>query len=92
MPAVTLREAIFVVVTTRPMQLADEAAKSERLRNATGRGLSNRLILLDVSRGELDGLVEFDQRKSPIADQVRQDSPKLQHDSESLETASGPLR
>ena len=92
MPAVTLREAIFVVVTTRPMQLAEEAAKSERLRNATGRGLSNRLILLDVSRGELDGLVEFDQRKSPIADQVRQDSPKLQQASESLETASGPLR
>jgi uncharacterized protein (DUF58 family) len=92
MPAVTLREAIFVVVTTRPMQLAEEAAKSERLRNATGRGLSNRLILLDVSRGELDGLVEFDQRKSSLSEQITPDSLKLQQDSESLETASGASR
>ena len=63
MPSVTLREAIFVVVTTRPIELAEEALKSERLRNATGRGLASRLILLDVSHGDLEGLLEFDERK-----------------------------
>ncbi|MEI7922815.1 MAG: hypothetical protein WCJ40_12980, partial [Planctomycetota bacterium] len=35
----------------------------ERLRNATGRGLASRLILLDVSHGDLEGLLEFDERK-----------------------------
>ena len=60
LPAATLREAIFVVVTTRPVHLAEEAAKSERLKSAASRGLANRLVLLDASRGDLAGLVEFD--------------------------------
>lgn len=59
LPAATLREAIFVVVTTRPVHLAEEAAKSERLRSAASRGLANRLVMLDASRGDLKGLVEF---------------------------------
>lgn len=59
LPPATLREAIFVVITTRPVVLADEAQKSDRLRSAAGRGLSNRIVMLDVSKGDLAGLVEY---------------------------------
>lgn len=79
LPAATLREAIFVVVTTRPVHLAEEAAKSERLRSAASRGLANRLVLLDASRGDLAGLVEFDTHSSAAAGQGRT-SEKLSRD------------
>lgn len=61
LPPATLREAIFVVVTTRPVVLADEAKKSDKLRSAAGRGLTNRIVMLDVSQGDLEGLVEYEE-------------------------------
>jgi hypothetical protein len=61
LPPATLREAIFVIVTTRPLEIAEEAARSDRLNAAAGRGLMNRMVLLDVSRGDLKGLVEYDE-------------------------------
>ncbi|MFM1801242.1 MAG: hypothetical protein RJA81_594 [Planctomycetota bacterium] len=60
LPPATLREAIFVVITTRPVVLSEEANKSVRLRNAAGRGLTGRMVLLDVSKGDLEGMVEYE--------------------------------
>jgi hypothetical protein len=64
MPPATLREAIFIIVSTRPMQWGDELSKSERLRSASGRGLAHRIVFLDASSGVLDDLLEFDRRGS----------------------------
>lgn len=77
LPPATLREAIFVIVTTRPIEIAEEAAKSDRLRAAAGRGLANRMVLLDVSKGDLEGLVEYEevQAAAETVSQVRLDSP-----------------
>ena len=64
MPPATLREAIFIIVSTRPMQWSEELARSERLRSASGRGLTNRIVFLDASAGALEPLIEFDRRGS----------------------------
>ncbi len=60
MPPAMLREALIVVVSTRAIKLAEEASRSERLAEGSLRGLSGRVHLLDVSRGDLDGLIEFE--------------------------------
>ncbi len=64
MPPATLREAIFIIVSTRPMQWSEELSRSERLRSASGRGLANRIVFLDASAGALEPLLEFDHRGS----------------------------
>jgi hypothetical protein len=78
LPPATLREAIFVIVTTRPIEIAEEAAKSDRLRAAAGRGLVNRMVLLDVSRGDLEGLVEYEKTEAAVetVSAVRVESPQ----------------
>jgi uncharacterized protein (DUF58 family) len=58
-PPATIRESYLVVVTTRPINLMEEAERSTRL-SATGlRGLLNRVLLLDASKGELADLIQF---------------------------------
>jgi uncharacterized protein (DUF58 family) len=59
MPAPILREALLVIVSTRPVNLAEEADRSARLSGASGRGLAARAVILDALRGDLDGLVEY---------------------------------
>lgn len=85
MPPATLREAIFIIVSTRPMQWSEELARSERLRSASGRGLTNRIVFLDASSGALDPLIEFDRRgsKSKLeqAPAAVQDDSSAQQDS-----------
>ena len=53
LPPAIIRDAMMVVVTTRPINLAEEASRSARLTEAAGRGLANRLLVLDAARGEL---------------------------------------
>lgn len=60
MPPAMLREALIVVVSTRPIDLSEEAGRSERLAEASLRGLAGRIHLLDATRGDLDGLIEYD--------------------------------
>lgn len=57
----TLREAMTIVVSTRPINLLEEAERSRRLAGTSSRGMLARVVLLDASRGDLDGLVEFSQ-------------------------------
>ena len=59
MPPSSLREAVLVVVTTRPINLVEEAERSVRLSGGSGRGLLGRVMLLDASRGDLDDLVQY---------------------------------
>jgi uncharacterized protein (DUF58 family) len=65
-PAASLREAILVVVSTRSINLVEEAERSARLSGAVGRGLAGRVMQLDASRGDLTGLVQFGEQ--PAAD------------------------
>lgn len=60
LPPSTLREAIVVVVSTRPLNLLEEAERSRRLSGASARGLLGRVVLLDASRGDLNELVRYD--------------------------------
>ena len=59
MPPQVLREAMLVIVSTRPVSLTEEAEKSHRLHGDGGRGLANRVMLLDAANGDLDGLIQF---------------------------------
>jgi uncharacterized protein (DUF58 family) len=60
MPPAILREALLVVVGTRPINLAEETERSARLSGVGGRGLAGRVLVLDASRGDLDDLVRYD--------------------------------
>ena len=60
LPAATLRSALLILVTTRPVNLLEEAERSAHLAGAAARGLAGRVMLLDASRGDLDELVRFD--------------------------------
>jgi uncharacterized protein (DUF58 family) len=59
LPPATLRESIFVVVSSRPINLVEEAERSARLSGASARGLFSRVTLLDVSAGDLAPLIQF---------------------------------
>jgi uncharacterized protein (DUF58 family) len=64
LPPATLREAVLVVVSTRPVNLIEEAEKSSRLSGAGSRGLMGRVMLLDASRGDLNELVQYSDSSS----------------------------
>ncbi len=57
-PPATLRESILLVVSTRPLNLLEEAERSSRLTAASLRGLLGRVTLLDVSKGDLQGYIQ----------------------------------
>lgn len=67
LPPVTLREAILIVVATRPVNLIEEAEQSARLAGAAGRGLMGRVILLDASSGELADFIQYPDGPVPHA-------------------------
>ena len=59
-PPSTLRESILMVVSTRPINLAEEAERSTKLSASSLRGVLGRVTLLDASKGELAEYVKFD--------------------------------
>jgi uncharacterized protein (DUF58 family) len=59
-PPSLLREAFLVIVSTRPVNLLEEAERSARLSGASGRGLAGRALVLDAARGDLDDLIRFE--------------------------------
>jgi uncharacterized protein (DUF58 family) len=67
LPPSCLREAILIVVSTRPVNLLEEAERSARLSGGSARGLLGRVILLDASRGDLADLVQFGESPSATA-------------------------
>ena len=53
LPPVVLREAIIIVVSTRPLNLIEEAERSKRLAGTAARGIAGRISLLNASQGDL---------------------------------------
>jgi len=71
LPPSTLREAVLVVVSTRPVNLVEEAERSSRLSGASARGLLGRVVLLDASRGDLADLITYTGTSTATAEQRR---------------------
>jgi uncharacterized protein (DUF58 family) len=67
LPPATLREAILIIVSTRPVNLLEEAEHSARLSGGAARGLLGRVVLLDASRGDLADMIEFAESASATA-------------------------
>lgn len=65
LPPATLREAVLVVVSNRPVNLIEEAERSARLSGAAARGLMNRALMLDASNDELADLIQFPDEPAP---------------------------
>ena len=59
LPPVTLRESILVVVSTRPVNLVEEAERTSRLAGGGARGLMSRVVFFDASKGELNDMIKF---------------------------------
>jgi uncharacterized protein (DUF58 family) len=59
-PPSTLRESYLIVVSTRPLNLTEEAERSVWLSGAALRGLMGRVTLLDASKGDLADLIKFE--------------------------------
>ncbi len=74
MPAPVLREAILVIVSTRPINLIEEAERSSRLAGASSRSLPLRVFLLNAAHGDLNPLFRLDAEASNELLQVRQSS------------------
>lgn len=77
LPPVTLREAILVVISTRPINLIEEAEHSARLSGASSRGLLGRVVLLDAARGSLSDLIQYHDSPvpAPAGSNGRRDRP-----------------
>jgi hypothetical protein len=58
MPPAMLREAILVIVSTRPINLTEEAERSKRLSGASARSLHGRVFLLNATQGDLTPLFQ----------------------------------
>jgi uncharacterized protein (DUF58 family) len=59
LPPSMLREAVLIIVSTRPVNLIEEAERSARLSGGSTRGMMGRVILLDASAGDLNEFVQF---------------------------------
>ncbi len=53
LPPVVLREAILIIISTRPLNLLEEAERTSRLSGAAARSLMGRVILLNATQGDL---------------------------------------
>lgn len=71
LPPASLRDAILIVVSTRPVNLLEEAERSARLSGASGRGLIARGLVLDASRGDLADLVQYAEPPSATTGQIK---------------------
>ncbi|MHC5542507.1 hypothetical protein ACYOEI_30145, partial [Singulisphaera rosea] len=76
LPPVTLREAVLIIVSTRPVNLIEEAERSARLSGMSSRGLMGRVVSLDASNGDLNDLIQFAEASSTSMDRTaKSDSP-----------------
>jgi len=59
-PPALLREAFFVIVSTRAFNPAEALEQSTRLTEPSGLRLTGRMQVFDASRGDLDDYIRFD--------------------------------
>ena len=74
MPPAALREALLVIITTRPINLIEEAERSSRFSGTSARGLLGRVMMLNATQGELSSLFKFDDETTRDLLQQRQSS------------------
>ncbi len=60
LPPAILREALVIVISTRPLNLAEEAERSKRLAGTAARGIAGRISLLNATQGDLVPLFQHD--------------------------------
>ncbi len=53
LPPAILREAVIIVVSTRPLNLLEEAERSKRLTSTAARGIAGRISMLNAAQGDL---------------------------------------
>jgi uncharacterized protein (DUF58 family) len=70
-PPAVLREAIIVVVSTRPLNLLEEAERSRRLAGTASRGIAGRISLLNASQGDLIPLFQTSESTTQNLVQLR---------------------
>jgi len=58
MPPAILREAHLIIISTRPLNLIEEAERSSRLSGTSARGLLGRVFLLNATQGDLSPLFQ----------------------------------
>ncbi len=58
MPPAMLREALLVIVSTRPLNLIEEAERSSRFTGTSARSLLGRVLLLNATAGDLSSLFQ----------------------------------
>ena len=59
LPPTMLRDAMLVVISTRPVNLLEEAERSSSLSATTARGLMGRAIVINSTAGDLDELIRY---------------------------------
>jgi uncharacterized protein (DUF58 family) len=59
-PPAVLREALLVIVSTRPLNLIEEAERSSRFTGTSARGLLGRVLSFNATAGELSSLLQFE--------------------------------
>ena len=74
MPPAALREALLVIISTRPINLIEEAERSSRFSGTSARGLLGRVMMLNATQGDLSPLVQFDDETARDLLQQRQSS------------------
>ena len=77
LPPAILRESILIIISTRPVNLLEEAERSSLLSGSSARGLMSRVVLLDASRGDLADMIQFAESSSTTALQWHESHLKL---------------
>jgi uncharacterized protein (DUF58 family) len=58
LPMSSLRDSLLIIVSTRPVNLAEEAERSSRLSGSSSRSLLSRALVLNAAQGELAELIQ----------------------------------
>ncbi len=89
MPPAALREALLVIVSTRPINLIEEAERSSRFSGTSARGLLSRVMMLNATQGDLSSLFQFDDDTARDLLQQRQSSAIKDRRSSEVERRRG---
>lgn len=78
LPAIALRDSLMIIVSTRPVNLAEEAERSRRMATTSARNMLARAIVLNASQGDLADLIQFaDASSRKLLEQRSTDQDRL---------------
>jgi uncharacterized protein (DUF58 family) len=73
-PPAVLREALLVIISTRPLNLIEEAERSSRFTGTSARSLLGRVLFFNATAGDVDSLFQFASDAAPNLLEQRQSS------------------